>query len=377
MLVRFPQQLTVTEHFQLGRTGEVVVSSGGRLPQPTAVATPGAAAQAVQAQNDLNQVTIDDATNAQNVDPIVFGRNGQPLSAENTLRGGDTVTGATGVLTYTWGGYATSPNAYRLRPIGALGGQAQFEIGNPRPEGPPAVGGQITVASANLLNFFNTFGNGCRRSGRASRWSAAGRTTRPSSTGRSPRPSPRSARWTPTSSATWRWRTTATAPTPPYACSSTASTRTTARAPGPSSRLPRRAPTRSGSGCSTSLPRCGPWGHRQRTPAATSGTGSRWRRPSGRSGTDEVFTVVVNHLKSKGSCPDFGARLRPGRRRRVLERPAHRAGRASRGLGRDRPDGLRRLRLPARRGLQLLRRGGPGQGARGRGLHRPGAALPR
>jgi predicted extracellular nuclease len=161
MLVRFPQQLTVTEHFQLGRSGEVVVSSGGRLPQPTAVATPGAAAQAVQAQNDLNQVTIDDATNAQNVDPIVFGRNGHPLSAENTLRGGDTVTGATGVLTYTWGGYSTSPNAYRLRPIGALGGQAQFEIGNPRPEGPPAVGGQITVASANLLNFFNTFGNSC------------------------------------------------------------------------------------------------------------------------------------------------------------------------------------------------------------------------
>lgn len=161
MLLRFPQTLSVTEHFQLGRSGEVTVSSGGRLPQPTAVAAPGAPAQAVQAQNDLNRLRIDDGTNAQNPDPIVFGRGGRPLTAQNTLRGGDTVTGATGVLTYTWGGYSSSPNAYRLRPINALGGRAVFEAANPRPAGPPEVGGQITVASANLLNFFNTFGNSC------------------------------------------------------------------------------------------------------------------------------------------------------------------------------------------------------------------------
>jgi predicted extracellular nuclease len=36
----------VTEHFQLGRFGEVVLSSGARLPQPTSVAAPGAAALA-------------------------------------------------------------------------------------------------------------------------------------------------------------------------------------------------------------------------------------------------------------------------------------------------------------------------------------------
>jgi predicted extracellular nuclease len=41
MLVRFAQVLTVTEHFQLGRFGQVVVSSGGRLLQPTNVAPPG------------------------------------------------------------------------------------------------------------------------------------------------------------------------------------------------------------------------------------------------------------------------------------------------------------------------------------------------
>ncbi|MGH3839458.1 MAG: ExeM/NucH family extracellular endonuclease, partial [Pseudonocardiaceae bacterium] len=75
--------------------------------------------------------------------------------------GGDTVTDAVGVLSYTWAGNAASPNAYRLRPVGALGGTAVFNPANPRPDAPPAVGtGGITVANANLLNFFNTF-TGC------------------------------------------------------------------------------------------------------------------------------------------------------------------------------------------------------------------------
>ena len=81
MLVRMPQELSVTEHFQLGRFGEVLVSSNGRLPQPTSVVEPGAQANALQAQNGLNQeLLIDDASNRQNPDPIVFGRGGQPLS---------------------------------------------------------------------------------------------------------------------------------------------------------------------------------------------------------------------------------------------------------------------------------------------------------
>ena len=169
MLVTLPQKLSVTEHFQLGRFGTVVVSSGGRLQQPTATFAPtDPRSAALQARNDLNQVQIDDATNAQNPDPIVFARGRAPsvLTATNTLRGGDTVTGAVGVLTYTWGGNAASPNAYRLRPIGALGGAARFVNGNPRPTGTPSVGGTLRVASSNLLNYFNSFnapaGTGCR-----------------------------------------------------------------------------------------------------------------------------------------------------------------------------------------------------------------------
>ncbi|KIQ54189.1 ExeM/NucH family extracellular endonuclease [Meiothermus taiwanensis] len=157
MLVRLPQTLYVTEHFQLGRFGQVVLSSGGRLKQPTQVATPGAAANALQAQNSLNRIILDDALQNQNPDPILFGRNGQPLSASNTLRGGDTATGIVGVMTYTWSGNAASGNAYRVRPIGALNGYVNFVAANPRPTTPPEVGGTLRVVGMNLLNFFNTF----------------------------------------------------------------------------------------------------------------------------------------------------------------------------------------------------------------------------
>jgi predicted extracellular nuclease len=160
MLVRFDQKLFVTEHFQLGRFGQVVVSSGARLAQPTNLYPADDPLSAeLAALNSRNRLIIDDATQAENPDPIVFGRGGQPLSATNTLRGGDTVTGPVGVLTYTWGGVAASPNAYRLRPINALGGVADFTAVNPRPTAAPSVGAaSVKVASSNLLNFFNTFG---------------------------------------------------------------------------------------------------------------------------------------------------------------------------------------------------------------------------
>ncbi|MDZ4258665.1 MAG: ExeM/NucH family extracellular endonuclease [Gemmatimonadales bacterium] len=161
MLVRLPQTLTVTEHFQLGRFGQVVMSSGGRLAQPTNVAMPGASALALQAANDLNRIIVDDALQSQNPDPIVFGRGGAELSAGNTLRGGDQATGIVGVMTYTWAGNAASGNAFRVRPQNALGGGIpNFIAANPRPMTAPAVGGSLVVGSGNVLNYFNTF-NGC------------------------------------------------------------------------------------------------------------------------------------------------------------------------------------------------------------------------
>ncbi len=157
MLMRMPQTLYVTEHYQLGRFGQVTLSANGRLAQPTNVTAPGTAANDLQAANDLNRIIFDDGLNDQNPDPIVFGRGGQPLSAANTFRGGDTATNTIGVFTYTWAGNSASGNAYRLRPLNALGGFVNFDAGNLRPATPAPVGGTIKLTGMNLLNFFNTF----------------------------------------------------------------------------------------------------------------------------------------------------------------------------------------------------------------------------
>ncbi len=167
MLVRFPQTLYVTEHYQLGRFGQVVMtSSSDRLQQPTNVVAPGAPALAMQAANDLNRIIVDDNNNLQNPDPILFGRGGNTLSASNTLRGGDSAAGIVGVLVYDWAGNSASGNAYRVRPVSAMGGGVpSFQATNPRPAAPGAVGGRLRVASSNLLNYFNTFGVGACTNG--------------------------------------------------------------------------------------------------------------------------------------------------------------------------------------------------------------------
>jgi predicted extracellular nuclease len=157
MLVRLPQTMYVTEHFQLGRFDQVVLSADSKLKQPTNVVAPGAPAIALQEQNNLNKIILDDASQAQNPDPILFARGGLPLSATNTLRGGDTATGIVGVLNYTWAGNSASGNAYRIRPVNALDGYVNFEPTNPRPTSAPDVGGGVKVVGMNLLNYFNTF----------------------------------------------------------------------------------------------------------------------------------------------------------------------------------------------------------------------------
>jgi predicted extracellular nuclease len=155
----------VTEHFQLGRFGQVTLSGSARLPQPTSIALPGASALAQQAANDLNRIVLDDESQAQNPDPIEFGRNGSPLSASNTLRGGDWVQGLTGVLTQSDATTAsnvtsdTDPVLYRVRPISVLNGSIpNFQSANVRPAVPATVQGNLKVAGMNLLNYFNTFG---------------------------------------------------------------------------------------------------------------------------------------------------------------------------------------------------------------------------
>ena len=147
MLVRYTQTLTATEVFNLGRFGEVSLSGAGRLYTPTAVATPGAAALAVAAQNNLSRIVLDDGDNRQNIDPTRYPAGG--LSATNTLRVGDTLNGLDGVLDFRFGNY-------RIQPVGAV----NFVGTNLRTSAPAPVGGTLKVASFNVLNYFNGDGMG-------------------------------------------------------------------------------------------------------------------------------------------------------------------------------------------------------------------------
>ena len=147
MLVTFDQTLTVTEVFNLGRFGEVSLSGVGRLFTPTAVAAPGAPALAVSAANARSRIILDDGNNQQNIDPTRYPQGG--LTASNTLRVGDTLPGLTGVMDYRF-------SNYRIQPVGAV----EFAHTNPRTAAPAAVGGNVKIASFNVLNFFNGDGLG-------------------------------------------------------------------------------------------------------------------------------------------------------------------------------------------------------------------------
>ncbi|MHB1241869.1 MAG: ExeM/NucH family extracellular endonuclease [Gaiellaceae bacterium] len=147
MLVQYTQTLTATEVFNLGRFGEVSLSGVGRLYTPTAVAAPGAPAQAVLAQNNRSRIVLDDASNTQNNDPTLYPQGG--LSATNTLRVGDTLPGLTGILEFRFG-------VYRIQPVGPV----EFTGTNLRTTAPDDVGGNLKVASFNVLNYFNGDGLG-------------------------------------------------------------------------------------------------------------------------------------------------------------------------------------------------------------------------
>jgi predicted extracellular nuclease len=143
MLIKLPQTLTVTNNYKLGHYGQITLSNG-RLFAPTQITSPGANANAQQAQNDLNRIIIDDGSTTRNPKPIPYPT--PKLSATHTLRCGDTVTGVTGVLNYSFGNYHLLPTS-----------TPNFISANPRPATPPSVGGTLKVASFNVLNYFNGF----------------------------------------------------------------------------------------------------------------------------------------------------------------------------------------------------------------------------
>ena len=152
MLVTFEQDLVISEYFNYQRFGEIVAAvppnGWDRLYTPTAVVEPGAEAIALAGLYARSRITIDDSSTAQNPSALVHPGNGQAFSLENSFRGGDTITGITGVIDHSFGLYRVHPTAY-----------GDYTVENPRPDA-PAVGGEIQVASFNVLNYFLTLDQG-------------------------------------------------------------------------------------------------------------------------------------------------------------------------------------------------------------------------
>lgn len=157
MLVTFSQALTVSDHGNLQRFGELTLKANGRALQPTnevdlndnpasgTTSTGNTNAAAITAFADLNtrsSIILDDASTVTNPNPIPFL---DPVT--NTVRLGSTVSNLTGVLSQAFGSYrvlATAAPAFAYAPRPAA----------------PAVGGNVKVGAANVLNYFNGDGLG-------------------------------------------------------------------------------------------------------------------------------------------------------------------------------------------------------------------------
>jgi predicted extracellular nuclease len=157
MLVTFPQDLFISEFFNFDRFGEIVLTTERQF-QGTQVAEPGAAANAVAAANALARITLDDTRTAQNPETVTH-PDGQPFTLEHTFRGGDVLQDVTGTIHFGFGLYRIQP-VYFDQVDGVDGPVVIYTNDNPRPTSPDPVGGDVRVASFNVLNFFTHLDDG-------------------------------------------------------------------------------------------------------------------------------------------------------------------------------------------------------------------------
>ncbi len=171
MLVTIDAPLTVSQNYFDGRYGQLTLSAAGRLIKPTNLfPVNSAGAMALANDNARRRIILDDGTTIQNPNPIPY------LGADNTLRVGDTVTSVTGVIDY---GLVTSSAAgmsdYKIQPTLT----PVFSRDNPRSSAPASVGGNVRVASFNVLNYFTTFTNGNTANGQTGQGCTLGGVTSP------------------------------------------------------------------------------------------------------------------------------------------------------------------------------------------------------
>ena len=163
MIVTFPGRLVVSEYYRLARYGELVLTHGSRPYQFTHRHMPSAAGYAAfLADLATRRIILDDGSSDHN--DAIFGPQDEAypypsggLSTTNRFRGGDSITGLTGVMHWALG-------AWRIQPVPGRFDYT-FTADNPRPPAPAYVGGRLRVAGFNVLNYFTTIDDGTPRCG--------------------------------------------------------------------------------------------------------------------------------------------------------------------------------------------------------------------
>ena len=154
MLLRFPQQLRVSNLRFLERYGEVGLAQGDRPFQFTnSNASNAAAYRAHKKQLAARSLLLDDGMRSSN--PSIIRHLNAGSTADYSIRLGDSITGMTGNLRFSRGSGGDGEASWRLMPTENI----SFANDNPRP-GPPAIAGSLKIASFNVLNFFSNVDSG-------------------------------------------------------------------------------------------------------------------------------------------------------------------------------------------------------------------------
>lgn len=146
MLVKIPQTLTVSENYDYGRYGQLSLSLG-RLYIPTNLyPAKSNEAVALAKQNLLSKIILDDGYNNQNRTPWLP----QTFNAANTLRTGYQLKNVEGILEYRF-------NAWRIQPIQNKALPEVVKDSNLRNSAVLAKESkQVRVAAFNVLNYDNS-----------------------------------------------------------------------------------------------------------------------------------------------------------------------------------------------------------------------------
>ena len=146
MLVNIPQDLTVSELFNLDRFGQYTVSADGRPVQFTQDNAPDVEGYDEHLQElAASSILLDDGLSVQNPDELnIIDGNDGVLTSSDSFRMGDTISSIQGVISYSFDEFTIN------------GAEGVYEHANLRPDAPEDIGGNFTVASLNVLNYFTT-----------------------------------------------------------------------------------------------------------------------------------------------------------------------------------------------------------------------------